>query len=179
MWKQNNCWFMGLNKSLVLSYNRSVIYGVPIKTGKFLHGGGSHWFPFGGLKSDFLFHKLERKPRVSSALWIQGWSSPLSPLIPAMICAHESSLDPVNPVISHCSELTASTCLSTVELEGGGHRMKADNSVSGTEKLRRTQVQGLRKTWRWRSRAQKNSSFLKKRRRWGQAWGADLCVSAA
>ena len=109
---------MGLNKSLVLSYNRSVIYVVPVKTGKFLHGGGSHWFPFGGLKSDFLFHKLERKPRMSSALWSQGWSSPLSPLIPALICAHESSLDPFNPEISRCSELTASTCLSTAELGG-------------------------------------------------------------
>lgn len=53
---------MGLNKGLILSYNRSVIYVVPVKTGKFLHGGGSHWFPFGGPKSDFLFHKLERRP---------------------------------------------------------------------------------------------------------------------
>ena len=33
---------MGLNKSPILSYNRSVIYVVPVKTGKFLHGGGSH-----------------------------------------------------------------------------------------------------------------------------------------
>ena len=73
-------------------------------------------FPLGVLKVIFLFHKLERKPRVSSALWIQGWSSPLSPLIPALICAHESSRDPFNPEISRCSELTASTCLSTAEL---------------------------------------------------------------
>lgn len=55
---------MSLNKRLILSYNSSFIYAVPLKTGKSLQREGSHWFPFGGLKSDFLFHKLVRDPCV-------------------------------------------------------------------------------------------------------------------
>lgn len=33
---------MTLNKRPILSYNSSVIYAVPLKTGKPLHGEGSH-----------------------------------------------------------------------------------------------------------------------------------------
>lgn len=59
-----DCWFMGLNKRPILSYNRRVIYVVPgLRQESFSMGGrGGHWVPFGGPKSDFLFHKLERRP---------------------------------------------------------------------------------------------------------------------
>ena len=150
---------MGLNKSLVLSYNRSVIYVVPVKTGKFLHRGGSHWFPFGGLKSDFSISQARKKtpcvlclmdPRLifptkpthsrsDLCPWIFPW--PLQPWDLTLLWAHRVNL-PFN--------------------SGTGRepRMKADNRVSGTEKLRHTRVEGLRKPWRWRSGGQKNSSFL-------------------
>lgn len=115
---------MGLNKSPILSYNRSVIYVVPVKTGKFLHGGGGHWFPFGGPKSDFLFHKLERRPLCtllyaakaylffkthSIPLWFVPWIFPW----------------PLQLMISCCSKLTARTLLSTMESGNIGRKQIA------------------------------------------------------
>lgn len=55
---------MTLNKRLILSYNSRVIYAVPLKTGKSSTGKEAIDFPLGGLKSDFLLHKLVRDPHV-------------------------------------------------------------------------------------------------------------------
>lgn len=134
---------MGLNKRLILSYNRSVIYAVPVKTGKFLHGGGSCWFPVGGLKGDFFFNSpAEKETPVRSALCIQSLSSPQNPFHPSVTCAHKSCLDLFTSVIC-CSNLTAQTFLSAME-----RKQKAESQKSQMGKLRHTQVRGSRKPCR-------------------------------
>lgn len=133
---------MALNKSPILSYNRSVIYVVPVKTGKFLHGGGSHWFPFGGLKSDFLFHKLERRPLCTllyaskAYLFFKTHSIPLW-FVPMNLSLTSSTRD--------LMLLKTNRINSPLNSGVREHRMEADSDTLGTGKLRHTPVKELRK----------------------------------
>lgn len=133
---------MGLNKSLILSYNRSVIYVVPVKTGRFLHGGGSHWFPFGGLKSDFLFHMLERRPLCTPLyaskpyLFFKTHSIPLW-FVPMNLSLTSSTRDLMLLKTHHIDSPFNSSIRE--------HRTEADSDTPGTGKLRHMPVKGLRK----------------------------------